>query len=106
MARVCMVVLNNYVNDPRVRREAEALVERGDTVDCICLQTGAEQATSLHGVRLFSISARKYHGVRLLGHLASCIRFFCFAFLKVSVLHLRNSYDIIQVATMPDFLVF
>jgi glycosyltransferase involved in cell wall biosynthesis len=106
MARVCMVVLNNYVNDPRVRREAEALVERGDTVDCICLQIGAEKAANLHGVRLFSISARKYHGARLLGHLASCIVFFCFAFLKVSVLHLRNPYDIVQVATMPDFLVF
>jgi hypothetical protein len=81
MARVCMVVLNNYVNDPRVRREAEALVERGDTVDCICLQTGAEQATSLHGVRLFSVSARKYHGVRS----QPCRIFWC------SLLSFRNS---------------
>lgn len=105
MARVCMVVFNEYCSDPRVRREAEALVERGDAVDCICLQDRKEKATSLRGVRLFAISG-KYRGVKRIRHLAAYFRFFCFSFLKVSLLHLRKPYDIAQVHTMPDFLVF
>lgn len=103
MARICMVVFNEYPSDPRVRREAEALVERGDTVDCICLDR--EKATTLRGVRLFAISG-KYRGLKRTGHLAAYFRFFCFAFLRVSLLHLRRPYDIVQVHTGPDFLVF
>ena len=105
MARVCMVVFNEYCSDPRVRREAEALIERGDSVDCICLQDLKAKARSLRGVRLFAISG-KYRGVKRIGHLAAYLRFFCFAFLQVSLLHLRRPYDIVQVHTMPDFLVF
>ena len=35
--KVCMLVHNNYENDNRVRRYAEALVKRGDLVDVIAL---------------------------------------------------------------------
>ena len=106
MARVCMVVYNNYDSDGRVRREAEALIERGDSVDCICLLETPGKAASLAGVRLFSVSGGKYRGNRFLPHLISNLWFFCCAFLWVSFLHFRNRYDIVQVHTMPDFLVF
>jgi len=98
-----MVVFNEYSLDPRVRREAEALVERGDTVDCICLDKN--KARFLHGVRLFAISG-KYRGVKRIGHLVAYLRFFCFAFVRLSLLHLQRPYDIVQVHTGPDFLVF
>src|SRR5213594_4164861 len=100
MAHICMVVFNEYSSDPRVRREAEALVERGDTVDCVCLDKN--KARSLCGVKLFAISG-KYRGIKRTGHLASYLRFFCFAFLRLSLLHLRRPYDIVQVHTGPDF---
>ena len=103
MAHVCMVVFNEYSSDPRVRREAEALIERGDTVDCVCLDK--KKAKSLGGVRLYATSG-KYRGLKRAGHLAAYFRFFCFAFLKVSILHLRRPFDIAQVHTGPDFLVF
>jgi hypothetical protein len=99
-----MIVLNEYSSDPRVRREAEALVERGHSVDCICLQS-YDRVKSLRGVRLFGMSG-KYRGRKRIRHIAAYFRFFCFAFLKVSALHLKNAYDIVQVHTMPDFLVF
>jgi len=63
------------------------------------------KAKNLRGVRLFAISG-KYRGVKRIRHLAAYLRFFCFAFLQVSLLHLRRPYDIVQVHTMPDFLVF
>jgi glycosyltransferase involved in cell wall biosynthesis len=105
MARVCMVVFNDYAVDPRVRREAEALIERGDTVDCICPQDRKRKATSIRGVRLFG-NAGKYRGANRLGHVLAYFRFFCYAFAKLAVLHVKRPYDVVQVHTMPDFLVF
>jgi glycosyltransferase involved in cell wall biosynthesis len=104
MARVCMVVFNNYVSDPRVRREAEALIERGDTVDCICLCP--ENITKLNGVRLFYVSGSRYKGANPFRLIAGYILFFLYAFFKVSIQHLRAPYDVVQAHTMPDFLIF
>jgi glycosyltransferase involved in cell wall biosynthesis len=105
VARVCMIVWNDYVNDPRVRREAEALAERGDAVDCICLQEAKVKVRSLCGVRLFGTFG-KYRGTKRTRKLVAYLRFFWFAFIRVSLLHLKDPYDIVQVHTMPDFLIF
>ena len=40
--RIAMVVHSYYPADVRVRRECEALSDRGDTVDMICLQKPGE----------------------------------------------------------------
>jgi glycosyltransferase involved in cell wall biosynthesis len=104
MARFCMVLLNDYMSDSRVRREAEALVERGDTVDCICLSE--KKFNSLGGVRLLYPSAHKYRGNNRPRLLMRYVQFFCYAFLKISFEHLRNPYDVVQVHTMPDFLIY
>jgi len=107
--RVLMLVFNNYVTDPRVRREAEALFDRGDSVDCICLHDAKGNGSTppaAEGIRLFFPSGIKYHGSRLLPHVLSNLRFFWFAFVTASLLHLKDSYDVVQVHTMPDFLVF
>ena len=37
-----MIAYTYYLSDPRVRREAETLAERGDMVDFICLQRDEE----------------------------------------------------------------
>jgi hypothetical protein len=37
MKKICMVAYTNYLSDARPRREAEALVRRGDRVDFIAL---------------------------------------------------------------------
>jgi glycosyltransferase involved in cell wall biosynthesis len=106
MARICMLVFNRYATDPRVRRQAEALVNRGDVVDCICLPSAEAGQGWLDGVRLFFASTKKYAGANLVSHMTASVRFFCYAFLKLSILHLRQPYDIVQIHTMPDFLVF
>lgn len=107
MARICMVVFNYYPSDSRVRREAEALVDRGDEVDCICLQEkGHEKIKNLYGVRLFQLLKEKYQGTSTIRYLIKYFSFFCSAFLKISFLHLKKRYDIVQVHNMPDFMVF
>src|SRR4051812_26294866 len=101
MARVCMIVFNEYAVDARVRREAESLVERGDSVDCVCLSR--ERLTHLCGVRLFSPSGSKYHGANPVRFLLAYAQFFLYAFFTVTVEHFRKPYDIVQAHTMPDF---
>ena len=107
MARVCMVAYTHYQTDSRVRREAEALVERGDTVDFICLDNGNEKNPEFyHGVRLLKVPIGRYRGSDATMYLASYLQFFLAASIKLAKLQLKNSYQVIQVHTMPDFMVF
>ena len=40
MARILIIAYTAYARDGRVKRQAEALTERGDQVDAICLADG------------------------------------------------------------------
>jgi glycosyltransferase involved in cell wall biosynthesis len=107
MARVCMIALTRYDTDARVRREAEALVERGDQVDFLCLATeGQQRASTVNGVRLYRLWIPRYRGTNGLRYVAQYAVFFVLAAAMVSWLHLRRRYDVVEVHTMPDFMVF
>lgn len=107
MTRVCMVAYTHYQFDSRVRREAEALVQRGDTVDFICLEDENGENPEYHnGVRLIKISSKRYRGSDAKMYLTSYLYFFLAVTFKLAELHLKNSYQVIQVHTMPDFMVF
>ncbi len=106
--RHCMVVHAYYpLGEVRVQREAEALLDRGYQVDVICLRHAGEPATdSHHGANIYRLPVQRHkrHGVvvQFLEYLA----FFALAFAKLTSLHIRLRYDVIQVHNLPDFLVF
>jgi glycosyltransferase involved in cell wall biosynthesis len=107
MAKICMIAYTRYASDPRVRREAEALAARGDRVDFICVKEKDPGAPRTYdGVNLFPISAGRYQGDSTLSYLAIYVSFLVRASILVTRLYLRKRYDVIQVHTMPDFLVF
>ncbi len=107
MARVCMVAYTHYPTDSRVRREAEALVERGDTVDFICLGSENDRESELYnGVKLIKIYIKRYRGSNTLMYMASYLQFFLVASFKLIVLQLKDHYQLVQIHTMPDFMVF
>jgi len=107
MAKICMIAYTFYSRDPRVRREAEALAGRGDSVDFICLkEAGKTVPRDYDGVHLYPLSAGRYQGDSTLLYLAKYASFFLRASFLVSFLFMRKRYDIIQIHTMPDFLVF
>jgi glycosyltransferase involved in cell wall biosynthesis len=99
-----MITFSEYACDGRVRREAEALAGRGDTVDCICV--GSIDTRPVAGVRLIRVSANRYRGANAFRLLLAYLRFFATVFFKLTVMHLAHRYDVIEVHTMPDFLVF
>lgn len=107
MPRICMVAYTHYPTDSRIRREAESLVERGDEVDMICLgESGEENPELFHNVRLIKIIVKRYRGDSALRYIFSYLHFFFSAVFQLTLLHVRKPYHLIQVHTMPDFMVF
>jgi glycosyltransferase involved in cell wall biosynthesis len=102
-----MVAFTHYSTDSRVRREAEALVDRGDQVDMIGLRkNGEEKICKLNGVCVYQISIGRYRGSNTFSYFVSYLFFFIAASIRLISLHAKNSYQVIQVHTMPDFMVF
>ena len=100
-----MVVYSYYPHDPRVRREAEALVEAGISVDVICLVFSDEPRQEKIGgvnVHRFKFNRRRTSKLRYVWEYS---RFILAAFLKLAWLHLARRYDIVHVHNMPDILV-
>ncbi len=105
----CMVVHNYYpIGEPRVQREADALVDAGLQVDVICLRDRDESPVEVleNGVRVFRMPVRRDKRRGLSGQLLEYIAFFILASIQLVVLHIRCRYQVIQVHNLPDFLVF
>jgi glycosyltransferase involved in cell wall biosynthesis len=106
VSRIAMVVHAVYPGDPRVRRQSDALIEAGHEVDLLCLRGPDEPADETSGpMRILRLPVnRTFHGFA--GHLAEYLAFAGLAAVRLTREHRRRSYDLVQVATVPDFLAF
>jgi glycosyltransferase involved in cell wall biosynthesis len=106
MSRICVLRQGYYPMDPRVNREVETLTEAGHEVDVICQRYKGELRHERNGrVRIYRVSSRRARrGVA--GYLLEYGSFFVLSFLLVSVLQVRRRFDLVQVNTLPDALVF
>jgi glycosyltransferase involved in cell wall biosynthesis len=104
---VLMIAFTNYPGDTRVRREAEALVARGDVVDVICPLTDAiGNQRVIGGVRLHPTGTLRQKGeLSPLAYIARDLAFVARATFKALRLHRKHRCDVVQVHTMPDYLV-
>mgnify|MGYP005725326161 CR=1 FL=1 len=106
MKRVLMTTFSYYPRDPRVVREARALVDAGMHVDVICLRDpGMLKKVNLDGVNVFRVDLERKRAGKL-RYIWQYFRFFLKSFRITTARHLRNRYDLIHVHNMPDFLVF
>jgi glycosyltransferase involved in cell wall biosynthesis len=107
MARVCVIRHGFYPLDTRVRREVTALAAAGHEVDVICVrrpgQRWYERAGRLTVYRL-PLSHRRADGA--LGYVLRYAAFALGAAVVAAILHVRRPWDVVQVNTMPDALVF
>lgn len=105
MARILMVAYTNYRRDPRVRREAEALVEAGHEVVFLARrQAGEPPRETLAGVQVIKLPGVPNDKTSFTGYLADYLAFF---FLVMGHLLLRPArYALVHVNNMPDFLVW
>jgi glycosyltransferase involved in cell wall biosynthesis len=102
---VCIVRQRDYYELP-VKREAEALRNEGFEVDVICLkQKGKKKIEIINGVTLYRLPLKRKKG-GFIRYVFDYFSFFFLCLIKVTSLNFRKKYSVIQVNTMPDFLVF
>jgi glycosyltransferase involved in cell wall biosynthesis len=106
MTRVAMLAYTHYGSDPRVRRQAEALTRAGHSVTVFCLNEGRVQRTLVDGVEVLGIGADRYRGDSPLAYLYNYGRFLLAAGRALRHHHSLRAFDLIQVHTMPDAIVF
>jgi glycosyltransferase involved in cell wall biosynthesis len=106
MSRICIIRHYYYPEDPRSRREAEALADAGHEVDILTLRHAGEPVREvINGVRVRRLPVEHYR--RSIFHYAyEYSAFFILAFLVLTVRLARRRYDVVQVNSLPDFLVF
>lgn len=101
-----VIVRHQDIYEIPVRREAEALVAAGYETEVICMwNPNRPRRCLVNGVEITSlpIRLRKTNPVRQL------YEYLAFGFMAGATLanrHLRRRYAVVQVNTMPDFLVY
>ena len=103
MARFLMIAYTTYMHDGRVKRHAEALAERGDHVDVICLATDEQPITN--GVNVIGLPMPRYRGESKSAYLRSYMRFFSMAAQRAARMSMKQRYDVVIVCTMPDAVI-
>ncbi len=107
--RVCMLTHSIYESDNRVMRYAEALAERGDEVDVLCVkrdrnQPDTETINRVQVHRVLRRSSKRAKGQT--SYLLPLLRFWFNSTVSLTWKHLKRRYDLIHVHNVPDFLVF
>ncbi len=105
--RICMLAYTFYECDNRVRRYAEALTKRGDSVDVVaCGRPGQPSRDTISGVAVFRVQTRRIDEKRSVDYLFKIMLFLCLSFAFLTWRHLRKPYQLIHVHSVPDFEVF
>ncbi len=107
LKHVGMITFDWYHFDPRVRRLAEAAADAGYSVDVICLRHLHEKRYEVcHGVHIYRVPMDRGFGRSLAFTILDWCWFLLLASVTITWLHLKNSYKVVLVHNMPDFLIF
>jgi len=104
---VCMIVHAYYEEDARVRREAETLVAAGWEVDVFGLRRPDEDPTGVvEGVNVHRLPVGRHQGAGLPVYLAEYGAFLVRALWAATRSHRRRRYSLVEIHSLPDYLVF
>ena len=102
-----MVVHSYYDEDPRVRREAEALVAAGMAVDVFALRRDGDDALgTVDGVTVHRLGVQRHQGAGLGVYVREYLSFLVRSGWALTRAHRRRHYGLVQVHSLPDFLAF
>lgn len=103
--KVLMAAYTNYRRDPRVKREAEALVVAGyDVVFLASRQPSEPHRETIEGVEVIKVLRLNDRRTSTAAYIFDYLVFFFALFLHISIYPKR--YRLIHINNMPDFLVF
>lgn len=104
---VCMLAYSYYETDNRIRRYAESLRDRGDTVDVIALKRkGESDFDVVGGVNVYRIQERVLNEKKSITYLFRVMKFLVRSTLVLTRRHKELPYDAVHVHSPPDFEVF
>ncbi len=104
--RVCVLRHGSYPHDVRVLKEVKALLRSGFAVDVICLKAEDQQLFEvIDGARVYRLPHSHKRGT-ILQYLIEYALTFFESMLLLLFLQLKHRYAVIQVNTLPDWLVF
>ncbi len=104
---VAIVTHSYYEEDPRVRRQAESLAAAGHAVVVFALRRpGDGREGVLEGVEIRRLDVQRHQGAGLGTYLAEYTAFFVRAGAALLHAHRARHFGLVQVATLPDWLVF
>jgi glycosyltransferase involved in cell wall biosynthesis len=102
-----MVVHAYYDEDPRVRREAEALVAAGIEVDVFALRRDGDDALgTVDGVTVRRLGVQRHQGAGLGVYLREYLSFLVRSGWALTRAQRGRRYGLVQVHSLPDFLAF
>ena len=105
--RIAFITHSPYPIEPRARRMAEALAERGYAVDVFCLRWPGEPETDrVKGVTIYRLPVARRQGGGRLAYVMEYLRSFLLMAWHVTRHHLRQRYALAQVYNPPDILTF
>lgn len=103
---ICVIVQSPYPNDIRVYKEVQALLSGNHKVTVIALRyAGAPKQEVIGNVMVHRIGFPKKR-TGILRYMLEYATFFLIAFCKLNTLDMRESFDVVHIHTLPDFLVF
>lgn len=108
--RVCLIRQSAYPDELNIRREVETLLREGFDAHVISMDAkerpaGYHREETINGVHVHRLPLRRKKASTA-RYLYDYLAFAAVAAIKVTQLHLRHRFDVVQVNTMPDFLVF
>jgi glycosyltransferase involved in cell wall biosynthesis len=102
-----MIVHAYYEEDPRVRREAETLTAAGWEVDVFGLRRPGESSSAVvAGVNLHRLPVGRHQGASLPIYLAEYGAFLLRSMWAATRAHRHRHYGLVEVHSLPDYLVF
>ena len=103
---IAIVVHASVPADPRIRRQVDALLSAGYAVDVFALRDAGQLPVEVDGaLRVIRLPVRRQFS-GFAGHLAEYLAFAGHVAARLTAEHRRLRYRLVQVATLPDFLVF
>ena len=103
---IVLVTHSYYEEDPRVRRQAEAILASGRPVDVISLRRPDDDAIGdVAGVSVRRLDVQRHQGAGLGTYLTEYMAFFVRVAWTLIRSQPRRRYALVQVATLPDWLV-
>jgi glycosyltransferase involved in cell wall biosynthesis len=104
---VAMLTHSYYEEDPRVRREAESIVAAGRPVDVFALRRPDDPLVeTIDGVTVRRLGVQRHQGAGLSTYVREYLTFLLRAGWALTRAYPGRRYVVVQVHTLPDFLVF